>query len=277
MTAAQHGLRAKSLETLRSASFLHSSLLPNAPPSPGLSSFLDDATPSAFSVVIAGEFNAGKSTFINALIGGEVLKSGPLPTTDALCLISSRGVASGDPGDPGDPSPQLSLFSPPSFTSRSHSSNVDVRHFTLSHIYGKTAHALLSSVTLIDTPGTNAVSELNHDALTKRLLPAADLVLFVTSCDQPLSQSERDLLKLIESWNKKTLVILNKTDVLDSSLQLAQVTDFVTAKVREIFTAEVEVLTVSSRRALAAKVKAGREGLPPDAGVGARDFLESGE
>ena len=42
-----------------------------------------------FMVVVVGEFNAGKSTFINSLLGDKYLKSGVLPTTDRICLLRS--------------------------------------------------------------------------------------------------------------------------------------------------------------------------------------------
>ena len=40
-----------------------------------------------FTVVIVGEFNSGKSTLINSLLGNEYLKSGILPTTDKICIF----------------------------------------------------------------------------------------------------------------------------------------------------------------------------------------------
>jgi hypothetical protein len=55
------------------------------------------------------------------------------------------------------------------------------------------------------------------------------------------------------------------------------VRNFVQDKVGEIFTnSKVEVLAVSAKQALAAKVAASKEALPADAGVGARQFLASG-
>jgi ribosome biogenesis GTPase A len=224
MTAPQLSLRAQSLALLSAASSLHRSALPSArlpsEPVSDLSAFLTAGSggeAAAFSAVVAGEFNAGKSTFVNALLGAPILASGPLPTTDSLCLISTAA--------PGPEAPAGPRFDPPAFSKRQHPRNVDVVHYELSHVYGEAASgesSLLSAVTLVDTPGTNAVAELRHDALTKRLLPAADVVLFVTSCERPLSQSERELLEPVEGWGKKTLVLLNKSDVLEGG-QVEQV------------------------------------------------------
>ena len=40
-----------------------------------------------FLLVIAGEFNSGKSSFINALLGEKVLPEGVTPTTDRINLL----------------------------------------------------------------------------------------------------------------------------------------------------------------------------------------------
>src|SRR5690242_11727600 len=40
-----------------------------------------------FSVVIVGEFNAGKSAFINALLGQTVLEEGVTPTTTRINIL----------------------------------------------------------------------------------------------------------------------------------------------------------------------------------------------
>src|SRR4051812_28780153 len=45
---------------------------------------LDD---ERFTLVVLGEFNHGKSTFINALLGESVLPTGITPTTAVLCHL----------------------------------------------------------------------------------------------------------------------------------------------------------------------------------------------
>jgi hypothetical protein len=60
----------------------------------------------------------------------------------------------------------------------------------------------LSDICLVDTPGTNAIV-LEHGELTKRIIPRADLVIFVTSADRPFSESERAFLEAIAKWGKK--------------------------------------------------------------------------
>src|SRR5690554_6340296 len=40
-----------------------------------------------FVVVVVGEFNAGKSTVLNALFGEKLLEEGPIPTTAKITLL----------------------------------------------------------------------------------------------------------------------------------------------------------------------------------------------
>lgn len=44
-----------------------------------------------FLVVVVGEFNAGKSSFLNALLGDKILAEGAIPTTTALHMIKYGG------------------------------------------------------------------------------------------------------------------------------------------------------------------------------------------
>ena len=60
-----------------------------------------------FLVVIVGEFNSGKSTVINALLGTKFLADGILPTTNEIsvlkfrCAPVSRALQLGRPAAPG--------------------------------------------------------------------------------------------------------------------------------------------------------------------------------
>ena len=208
MTAEQQSLRAKSLTLLARASDLNESSLkskdklksrgcsfqfPSADDEIGsavlLDAFSSASSSSFFSVVIAGEFNSGKSTFINALLGSsDILATGCLPTTDQMCIVKTS------PPTIADPKSEFYQYDQVKLVKKEQSNiSVDVVTYNLSHAYGST-NALLSNLALIDTPGTNAVAELGHEALTKRLLPGADFIIFVTSAERAMSESERGVL-----------------------------------------------------------------------------------
>ena len=216
------------------------------------SSFLEELQlETTFSVIIAGEFNAGKSTLINALLGRKLLESGALPTTDSITIVASSSSSSSstvndDDGDKDSPSATAA-------------STNDVSTSLGVIVHSVSTLPLLDDLTLIDTPGTNS-AWMDHTEQTLRLLPAADLILFVTSADRPFSDSERDLLQSIQAYHKNIVVVINKMDILDTSggdhgaVQKKDVLDFVIDKSSELLGARPVVIPISARNALSSKL-----------------------
>jgi hypothetical protein len=109
----------------------------------------------------------------------------------------------------------------------------------------------LADITIVDTPGTNAVIR-RHEEITREFVPRADLILFVTSADRPFTESERAFLEVIRDWGKKIVVVLNKIDLLTSE-DLAQVLSFVEQNARMLLNTSPEIFPVAARMAFAAK------------------------
>jgi small GTP-binding protein len=182
-----------------------------------------------FLLVVVGEFNAGKSAFINALLGLKLLAEGVTPTTAGIHLIRYGPEKGGLPA--------RRLF-------EEVAAPVD----------------LLRDVHIVDTPGTNAIQR-EHETLTRDFIPRSDLVLFVTSADRPFTESERSFLQTIREWGKKIVVVVNKIDILENEEDLERVREFVTAGARELLGEEPEIFLVSARKALRAKLEVE---LPPE-------------
>ncbi|MDQ3809769.1 MAG: dynamin family protein [Chloroflexota bacterium] len=169
-----------------------------------------------FLLVVVGEFNAGKSAFINALVGATVLREGVTPTTAAITRLR---------------------FAP---------SQVEYRDGALLEV-GYPLE-LLRDVAIVDTPGTTAILR-EHEAITSHFVPRADLILFVTSADRPFTETERLFMERIRAWGKKVVVVLNKVDLLGASQVDEQVT-FVREGVERLLGFRPEVFPVSARLAL---------------------------
>lgn len=174
-----------------------------------------------FLLVVAGEFNAGKSAFINALLGRSVLEEGVTPTTQRITVVRHGEAESRE--QQGD---ALEVVTAPV--------------------------PVLENVEIVDTPGTNAIAR-EHEALTRDFIPRSDLVLFVTSADRPFTESERSFLETIRGWGKKIVFVVNKIDIFDRAEDVTQVERFVRDNAAKLLGTTPEVFSVSSRRALAAK------------------------
>jgi small GTP-binding protein len=174
-----------------------------------------------FLLVVVGEFNAGKSAFINALLGSRVLEEGVTPTTSRIGLIRHGAAVAREVTSAG-----LEVIAAPV--------------------------ELLREINIVDTPGTNAVRR-EHEALTREFVPRSDLVLFVTSADRPFTESERAFLQSIRDWGKKIVVVLNKVDIFERAEEVTEVVTFISESARELLGFVPEVFPVSGRQALRAK------------------------
>jgi len=174
-----------------------------------------------FLLVVVGEFNAGKSAFINALIGRPILPEGVTPTTARIHLLCY-----------GE-----------STTRRPEADGVETI----------TAPAeALREVHIVDTPGTNAIIR-EHERLTSEFVPRSDLVLFVTSADRPFTETERAFLELIRDWGKKVVLVINKVDILERETDVDEVAAFVRDNATRLLGVTPDVFPVSARLALRAK------------------------
>ena len=174
-----------------------------------------------FLLVIVGEFNAGKSAFINALLGQKVLKEGVTPTTTQVNILR-YGEA-------------------------------NERQIVDDHLHILTAPVdILTEISIVDTPGTNAVIR-EHEEITSKFVPRSDLVLFITSADRPFTESERVFLEEIHDWGKKVVLVINKVDILQNEDDLAQIQSFLAENAQTLLGITPDIFPISARDALQAK------------------------
>ena len=176
-----------------------------------------------FLLVVVGEFNAGKSAFINALLGQRLLLEGVTPTTTQVTILrhgeEATTSAAAEFGD-------VALLSHP----------IEWLH----------------DINIVDTPGTNAIIR-RHQEITEEFVPRADLILFVTSADRPFSESERLFLHRIREWGKKIVFVVNKIDILETAEDVDRIVAFVDANGRELLGRKPTIFPISARLAQRAK------------------------
>ena len=117
---------------------------------------------------------------------------------------------------------------------------------------------LLQSFSIVDTPGTNALSR-EHEQLTTSFLPRADLLLLVTSADRPFSESERTFLQQTQQYRKRVVLVLSKADLLSTEDERRTVVEYVARGAAEVLHGERPTVLVASTRQGAAGVRAVEE------------------
>ena len=133
-----------------------------------------------FLFVIVGEVNAGKSSFVNALLGSSVCA-----TSHEICTQDVQKIVYGHSDRLIEDAHQ----------------RVITREFPAE---------ILKEITVVDTPGTNS-RELDHQIITEQFIPKCNLVLFIFQLDNIHVQSAWDLFRKIKgNWSKKVVFILRK-------------------------------------------------------------------
>lgn len=183
-----------------------------------------------FHLVVVGEFNHGKSTFVNALLGQHVLPTGVTPTTAVIHHLEysaeprAEVVYASDKRAPlpfevvrqfsvgGDKAPHHSVGE----LQHAPAASDEVKHIEV----GYPAELLKDRIVLVDTPGVNDLS-LQRADITYSYIPRSDAVLFLLDAGQPLKESERVFLqdKLLGQSRDKIVFVVTKRDIWDEAEQ----------------------------------------------------------
>ncbi|GAB4509041.1 MAG: dynamin family protein [Anaerolineae bacterium] len=180
-----------------------------------------DLREAFFLVVIIGEFNSGKSTFVNALLGDELLPMGITPTTEVIEMIRYGSEVSHRPISQDD---SLQVWVHP----------------------GTGAEG----VAIVDTPGTGSVFQ-RHETTAKEFLHRSDLVIFLVNAKRAFAETERIYLETAKNYGKKIILVVNQVDLLQPSEQQT-VKRFIEQQVKELLGLQPLMFMVSARESLRA-------------------------
>jgi len=199
-----------------------------------------------FHLVVLGEFNHGKTTFVNALLGAAVLPAGVTPTTAVIHHIV-HGASPGAAVVSADGSrTELTMSELSDFVVGGKAAREDVRYVEVRH----PAPLLAGGVVLVDTPGVNDLN-LSRAEITYSYIPRADAVLFLLDAGQILKESERAFLeqKLLAASRDKVLFVVNKIDLLTPG-EREEALAYATANLARLVPSP-RIYAISAQRALA--------------------------
>jgi GTP-binding protein EngB required for normal cell division len=180
---------------------------------------------------ILGQFKAGKSSFINSLIGHDILPVGVIPVTTVITRLrcgekAAAVVTKFDGGTVEVPVEEVGEFISEE-KNPANAKNVEVVDIALP------ALARYPGLRLVDTPGFGSVFKYNAET-SEEWLPHVGTAIVAVSADRPLSDNDLDLLRELARYTPKILLLLTKADLLSHDQQKEVIRFFKNILKREI-------------------------------------------
>lgn len=201
-----------------------------------------------FHLVVVGEFNHGKTTFVNALLGRPVLPIGVTPTTAVIHHVVYADEPRAHVLFEDGSERQLDFADVKSFAAGGAHSSDPVRYLEV----GFPAELLRERIVLVDTPGVNDLS-LTRAEITYGYIPRSDAVLFVLDAGQPVKESERQFLErqIIGKSRDKIAFIVQKSDIWTDE-EKREALDYVSERLGRVIE-KPAVFAVSAQAALSGR------------------------
>ena len=174
----------------------------------------NDINDDFFTVVVLGEFKRGKSTFINALIGEDLLPTDVLPETATINALIYNDK------------PELQIVMQDGRNIEGHADRGFLSHYSVKNVedftnikylkIGYPFRFLEKNIVIVDTPGVSDLNEQRCD-ITYGFIPKANVVLFLLDANSPLKKSEYDFIseRLLGQGIDNIIFIVNKYDNID--------------------------------------------------------------
>ena len=211
-----------------------------------------------FYLVVLGQFKRGKSTFINGLLGTQLLPTAIVPLISIVTIISYGDKECIEVHfENGEkrcvPREELVNY----VTEKGNPGN-EKKVMQVQITYP--SPYLKDGVHILDTPGVGSIFSDNTQ-VTYNFLPKVDAALFLLAVDPPISQAEIDFLKDVKQYVGKIFFIQNKIDYMDEADRL-EFMDFSKKVIKEAMgDGKVRIYPLSAKLALEGKLKNDQERL----------------
>ncbi len=197
-------------------------------------------------LAVLGQMKRGKSSFINALLGSEILPMGVLPVTAVITEIKYG------------PAPQAAIIYTTGLRERvdvgtladyiTESGNPGNKKQIASVELAYPSPFLASGIVLIDTPGIGS-THAHNTRTTEGYIEQVDAGIVVLSVDPPITEVESHFLRRIKEEIPKLFFVLNKIDVVSAD-EVSHISHFLGEELSRLQIESPEIFSLSTRRAL---------------------------
>jgi GTP-binding protein EngB required for normal cell division len=193
-------------------------------------------------VAILGQFKAGKSSFINSILGKPILPVGVIPVTTVITRLrygrQERAIVTFFDGRQSE----ISLHEVEEFISEAKNTAnqkyVEVVDIELPSLEPYTG------LRMVDTPGLGSIFKYNTE-ISEEWLPKVGAAIIAISSDRPLSENDLNLIRELMDFTPKVVLLLTKVDLLSEGEQKEVVTFFRDSLKRE-FNLDFQILLYST-------------------------------
>lgn len=188
--------------------------------------FYNNVEKNVFSIVVVGEFSAGKSTFLNAMMHKKALPTFSTETTATVNFL--RHVTCAPNGEAGivyyrEPKGSTEVLEnlDSATIERVVSTRGDKEN---DRVATRVDHVdlffdsdfLTDGVTLVDSPGLNGTAD-HHREITEEQICRSSACIFLFNAEQPGSKSNFDFLRELKSRNSNIFFVLNKINTIKTA------------------------------------------------------------
>jgi GTP-binding protein EngB required for normal cell division len=194
-------------------------------------------------IAVIGEFSAGKSTFINALVREKIMKASNLPTTAAATYIfkGQNDVVVHFASDRGPLRYSASVASVEinrdfrefirRYQTNEKDESADVRKIEIT----LNRDMLDNDALIVDTPGFNSGDHLHEAILEKVLSKEADVAVILFNAVNAGRQGDLEFIERFKHQIHKMFFVLNKADRVEDHCTITEIVNQLQKKIKNHF------------------------------------------